>query len=506
MNNADNQDIEKKLAEKMNSLASSVDCFDEISSRAYNSNDAFFENGETVSELENVTGKKNGRSLIKICAGAAAALLLFTTIPKLPFYDTNMSDFSSESPEFRSLIEKANFEIENNEYISYDIPLSYYYNNALMITPLFDCPFSWDNEKDSNVRLYIRTVNNTPTNQMFAFEYTGTYTEDSIIAAAETSVEISDSDIDGLGIPAQIQNIKQTDDLTAASVFCSGNPDQLTDNSGNSVTLASIDHQMLYKSGTKLFPVRSLILYGTEKSSGKKFYDINTICRDHSDLSNDHSWTRSVYSNGYSAAPVSSGSVYEKRELFSKADEISENEFAFISINNDLSNTTPGLTSFNCSMIDTDDSDFRNFGDIPLPLCRSKLKIYFPSSPLEKNTELRIKLSGNNGSDIIYSTAPDSIFFNDIFYSNRLDAISDLLYRCKAKLADASLSQTALDDYRKMYDELNRLYDAANDARNKSMNLYSKDQSSADNSQSHSISAVIRIIQNFKSYNLPIPR
>ena len=493
MNNADNHDIEKMLKEKMDGLASSVDCFDEISSRAYGKGNVFFENGETVTELENVTGRKSRGFIMKIFAGAAAAMALFTVISNVQFPERVMSDISEESADFRSLIEEANYEINNNEYIYYDIPLDYYYHNALTITPLYECPFRYSNNDNSSVRLYIKTINNTPTNQMYAFEYTGTYSEDSIIAAAETSAEITDSDINNLGIPAQIQTIKQLDDLAVSSLFCEPGSGTLADTSGNNVTLASIDYNMFYKSDNKLLPVRTLILYGTEIASGAQFYDIMNFRRENDDLTNN-SWSRSIYSNGYSAAPESSGNLFEHKELFKKAGEIIENEFAFVSFDNSFDNTDPKLTSYNFSFIDTDDSVFRDFGNISVPLCSSKFKIYSPSAPFEMNTDLRIKLTGNNGSSKIYSTAPDSIFFNEDFYYYRIDQLNTLLQYYDKKINDFSLKDSEISNYREVYDTIANLIDASNDAKIKSKLVFSKDHLNPDNNGSSSIAGLISLM------------
>ena len=493
MNNADNRDIEKILKKKMDGLASSVDCFDKISSRAYGKDNDFFENGETVTELENVTGRKSSGFIMKICAGAAAALALFTVLSNIQFPERVMSNISEESADFKSLIEEANYEINNNDYIYYDIPLDYYYHNALMITPLYDCPFRYSNNDNSSVRLYIKTINNTPTNQMYAFEYTGTYSEDSIIAAAETSAEITDSDINSLGIPAQIQTIKQLDDLAVSSLFCEQSSDILADTSGNNVTLASIDYNLFYKSDSKLLPVRTLILYGTETASGTQFYDIMNFRRENVDLTNN-SWSRSIYSNGYSAAPESSGNIFEHRELFKKAGEIIENEFAFVSFDNSSGNTDQKLTSYNFSLIGTDDSVFKDFGNITVPLCSSKFKIYSPSAPFERNTDLHIKLTGNDGSSKIYTTAPDSIFFNEDFYYHRIDQLNTILQYYDKKISNSSLNDSEQNNYREVYDNIANLIDASNDAKTKSKLVFSKEHSNPDNNDPGSIAGLISLM------------
>ena len=56
----ENPEFEKLLKNKMNELSENVDCFDKIAERAYMSDNVDFSDSEfTVTDLENVTGKRN---------------------------------------------------------------------------------------------------------------------------------------------------------------------------------------------------------------------------------------------------------------------------------------------------------------------------------------------------------------------------------------------------------------------------------------------------------------
>ena len=53
-------EFEKYLKEKLDDLSESVDCFDKIAKKAYlNKNSKLEDNYLTVTELENVTGKRH---------------------------------------------------------------------------------------------------------------------------------------------------------------------------------------------------------------------------------------------------------------------------------------------------------------------------------------------------------------------------------------------------------------------------------------------------------------
>ncbi|HOR21989.1 MAG TPA: hypothetical protein PLY43_04645, partial [Ruminococcus sp.] len=74
-NGFNDQEFQELLKKKMNELSDSVDCFDKISARAFPKDQLDFSAGEfTVSDLENVTGRKRRLPALKWAAiGAAAA-------------------------------------------------------------------------------------------------------------------------------------------------------------------------------------------------------------------------------------------------------------------------------------------------------------------------------------------------------------------------------------------------------------------------------------------------
>ena len=81
--NGDTQ-FEELLKSKMNELSDSVNCFDKISAKAFPDKQEDFSDSElTVSDLENITGKRKGIPALKFISIAAAFVLLAGIIPKL---------------------------------------------------------------------------------------------------------------------------------------------------------------------------------------------------------------------------------------------------------------------------------------------------------------------------------------------------------------------------------------------------------------------------------------
>ena len=94
------QEFEKKLRVKMNKLSSGVDCFDKISARAFPEKDSDFSESEyTVSDLENITGRRRAVPVLKWIAAAAAVIICIGILPHTTFVQNFMSNFRRSGDE-----------------------------------------------------------------------------------------------------------------------------------------------------------------------------------------------------------------------------------------------------------------------------------------------------------------------------------------------------------------------------------------------------------------------
>lgn len=314
-------ELENLLKTKMNELSDSVDCFDRISARAFPQEDNdFSENGFTVSDLENITGKIHRPRLLKWTALAAAAVVCITILPQTGFVRRVFANLGMGSVKkiYQQLITEINSELESGDYIIVDVPLDYYIENDVLVTPLFSCPFEACCKEDANVRLFIKQIDGINTTQMYAALYSGTYTENNIIAAAESNFKFTVEDM-----TKEFDDTSEYHDsaLTAVEMlFGSDENGHLTDNDGNSVSLASFENISIIKDKNGVRKVTSEILYGHNDDSAY-FYDILTCGGELPHR--EEMWKKSVYFNGNSAFPEENQSAFTQTELFDGTDTAS---------------------------------------------------------------------------------------------------------------------------------------------------------------------------------------
>ncbi len=327
------QEFEKLLKEKMNELSASVDCFDKISARAFPEKDSdFSECGFTVSDLENVTGKRRFPPVLRWVSVAAAIVLCIGVIPKTAIINSlrEPAEKSSGKSTYTRLLSEIKDETRSGSYYICDLSLDDYISRDVLVTPLYSCPFEESNE-DMNVRLYIRNIGGLRTNQIYAVKYRGTYSEDNIVAAAETGVSFTKKEAEILEQDLSFSFSTQDNAVTAVSAaFKCTNDGKLIDHDGNKVSAASFSGFSLYKKGKNTETINTDVIYYRSTSDEEYYYD--TLTTDSSgnviDIARD-SWETSVSSDGSAEIPAENTDVMTRTQLFTGTYENKNNIFYF---------------------------------------------------------------------------------------------------------------------------------------------------------------------------------
>lgn len=318
----ENQKIENLLKSRMNELSESVDCFDKISARAFpEKNQDFSESGFIISDLENITGKSKKPKAIKWTVIAAAAVFCIAVIPKTGMVQRVFSNLGNGSAKkiYQDLLSEINTETMNNDYITMDFPLNYYIDNDVLITPLLSCPFENCGNENLNVRIFIRQINGIYTNQVYAVEYAETYSENNIIAAADTESKFTPEDVEKAeqfgkyGFSAY-----NLSDSAIELMFGTDNDGLFIDNDGEAVSLASFLYPVIIKDENDVTLVTSEVIYGHRTlSDDEYFYDISAGNYSGVQLPDRRSmWSKSVYYNGNTAMPEENISHFTMTEIF----------------------------------------------------------------------------------------------------------------------------------------------------------------------------------------------
>lgn len=363
MNNDFNRDqeLEKRLKDKMNDLSSSLECFDKISARAFPKKEQDFSDDEfVITELETVTGKRKHISLLKALAAAAAAVVCIAILPKAGIIDRVIDDISPQSQAFNEILEELYSETNKCEYFTYDVPLDFYAKYDFLVTPYNSCPFEYSGESTENtdngnnsdnlqadnnimVRIFVKTIYDYQTQQIYAVEYCDNYDEQNIIAIAESKLKFdfdlgnnitengntddslqTQSSFDSINVFNEFQNSNVIPEIySTLQVFCNHNDhNNLCDPDGNVITLAETSFRCLAKTSDNSFrPVLTSIIYGhyTEQDQDDYFYDMRsfTTNMDIVDTGERHdSWEKSVYRDGSSAAPALCSSSFTHMDIF----------------------------------------------------------------------------------------------------------------------------------------------------------------------------------------------
>lgn len=333
------KELEKLLKDKMNELSSSVDCFDRISAKAFPERASDFSDSEfTVSDLENVTGRRRAAPVLKWTAAAAALVLCIGVIPHTRLGQEFLANIdSSEANPYRSIISEIKAETEEHTYKVYNMTLSEYIAADVMVTPLYSCPFEAENSDDINVRVFVRTIFGEPTNQVYAVEYAGDYSEANFLAAAKSKAEFTDRDVEALGDNRTFGFCRGNEVMMAVNINFYEQRSHLADTEGNIVTVASFDYDHIYKDENGIRPLTTQILYSNKTEAPEVYYyDMITTALDSETseieavLLPDRSemWKCSVNFDGSDAMPEKDSSPLIKASYFNY-DPRDEKEFSY---------------------------------------------------------------------------------------------------------------------------------------------------------------------------------
>lgn len=329
------------LKEKMNQLSDSVDCFDKISARAFPEKSTDFSDSELyVDELENITGRRRRFPWFKCTAFAATLVLCIAVIPKTALMNNLFANLGKDRNKiFNEIVSEISYETENHEYEQYDVSLSEYIENDFLITPLYSCPFEKVDRNDVRVRIFIRKAGSTLTNQLYAVEYSGSYTESNIIAAAESSAKFNESELKKY-TSEDYDLAEQVEKLTAAV------PDLMPDDIALAIDLqdyysiaASFSYGSLIKGNGEIYPLamRSFYYSVNEADSVKYHYNVQYCILADNDISVESEapcefkWKNSVYFGGTSAMPEQSESRFYREQILNIGYE-SDDEINYVSV------------------------------------------------------------------------------------------------------------------------------------------------------------------------------
>ena len=326
------QDIKNILKEKMDGLSANVDCFDKISARAFPDKSEDFSDSElTVSDLENVTGKRRAVPVLKWVSAAAAAALIIGILPKTAMVNSFKRQLEREKSRkvYRDIISELKEQTESGEYMSFDISLEKYASEDVLVTPLFRCPFKDTGNDDMNVRIFVRMAGSTQTNQVYAVEYSGNYDESNFVAAAKSRASFTESEIAELSEMSSYYSGTPLCMDTASSLINEASAEEA------SVSAASFCGSMFYKDGDGISEIGYDVFYyhpGSEET-GSYSYDVLTLKKSEGLYTKsfelpEEMWKYSVNFDDSSAFPDNSASMFKKEELFKQNYGIPDDVFS----------------------------------------------------------------------------------------------------------------------------------------------------------------------------------
>ncbi len=415
-----NSEVEKLLKNKMSELSSGVNCFDRISDRAFPENDAEFE--VTVSEVENVSGRARIPLPVKLGAAAAAVIVCAAVIPHTaPFQNflANVSDCNGR--EYSSIVSELNAETDKNSYKQYDMLLRDYAKYDIMYNPVCKCPFEYvEGDEDTRVRLFVRTFNDIPTDQMYAVEYSESYKPSNFIAVAETDSKFTQEELEELGITdKEAENYMITKDVRRAlsdiavqAAFDSDRYGEIIDKNGDTVTVASYVYDNICKCKDEVKRTPINVVYF--KKDNENVYNYEIICDDEHSIS----WKRSLYTDDTSAMPVSDASLFKTDDFVEKAEEKILTDTAESFVYYEPYNSSESLEKDD--KIDSFEIKYNQFDrEFAVPAdksCKSTMRIYMPhinfmsfSSLSDPKLEISIPESGESISIHSYDFLGDGI-------------------------------------------------------------------------------------------------
>ncbi|MDE6833604.1 MAG: hypothetical protein K2J39_05085 [Ruminococcus sp.] len=432
-----NQEVEKIFRDKMIELSSSVDCFDKISEKAFpEKNQDFAESGFTVCDLENITGKSKKPKFIKWTAVIVACMVCAFVLPQTRLVDNFIASLGGSSKKaYSKLIEEINAETSQNTYTVYDLPLDEYIKYDRLVTPLYACPFEDCGKDNINVRVFVRTYNDIPTNQIYAVEYTGEYTNSNFIAVADTKAKFTDEDLEHL------DEIYTSPDETAVknAVLTNFIPtitaeSFMTDTNDNKVSVVSFDYGNIFKSDdeTIYYSPAQIIYYGDKIDENPEtyYYDINNL------PTADGTWKNTICFDGFSSMPEESQSLFVRVPLFDVKEISSDNA---VSISNTMSceyiknilldeNKTSGIDFWSLSLQSYGEKNISNFAVPYDNKVLKSMKMYFSKSGImfSSDSNASVVLKSENTETTVTIT-PDSDYYNNLLSDEEIEEFFEML-------------------------------------------------------------------------------
>ncbi|MCR5599923.1 MAG: hypothetical protein K6G33_04165 [Ruminococcus sp.] len=321
----DNTEFEQELKDKMKELSSSVDCFGKISARAFPEKESFFSDSEfTVSDLENVTGKRRTPPFMKWAAVAAAAVICVCVLPKTaPFRDFLAQLGNNGDNEYSLLVSEILNETSKEGYTVCDIPLNRYIDYGLLVDPHYDCPFGQSDNTDAKVRLFVRTYNDIQTNQIYAIEYTGNFTDHSFLAAARSEATFSDKELEEIYKEIKMTEMSFKAEEAVKNAFTSDGTGVLVDKNDIRTGVASYEKQQIFKLGSEIMLLNTDVVYSCPIEGETYGYDISCgkLVNDSfvsvSIPSSEELWKCSLDYNDDSAFPKEKSTKFVRKNYFS---------------------------------------------------------------------------------------------------------------------------------------------------------------------------------------------
>ena len=395
----ENNDVEMILRTKMNELSDSVDCFDRISERVFSeSRQEFSEDAYVITDLENVTGKPRISRVIKGIAISVAAVVCIAVIPQSTLGRQMLSDIlnNSSNNEFSKLIREIGTELESGAYNYIDIPLDYYIKNDVLVTPLFSCPFEDCGRDDANVRIYTKQIDGIDTTQVYAVLYSGKYTDNDILAAAESKYKFTADDMT-LKFDNKVQFMNSAENVLECRFSGDDTMGNIYDSEGKNISAGSFINTVITKNKQGIISKQSneFIIWHNDSVNYK--YDIIFSDAENENTFGENMWEQSLYFNGNSSFPVVSGSDFEKTDLV--------NSTVTDGVLSDLTFVYPFEYDENCPTLSDDElimtlttnplSSYQT--NLPIPINAEALlsyKVYFPADVLTETTNVTVYHNG----------------------------------------------------------------------------------------------------------------
>lgn len=431
VNKNDPKDIEKLLGEKMQELADTVDCFDKIADRAFpQAGIKDNENWFTVTGLENVTVRSKRTKRLKWAALAAAAAVAIMVIPKTGILPELLSHTGRNSQGvFESVLAEISDSTASGDFITFDVPLSYYISNDVLITPLLPCPFEANDKEDALVRLYIRVIDSYPTNEVYALEYTGSFTGSGIIAAAYTDTKFIQADIDKIEFADRIVPELKSREISQAveNSFYDAGKGNLALHGTQAVSLASFTFIQHIKTDDNLYPLAAtdVIYYHNDaRFNEEHFYDTYTYSatvngnNEIEDLpEREFSWKTSVYKSGKSAFPDNNASSFTRTQIFGAEPDTDIEQKGWAAVTPIGEDTElPEVYGNKLSLEYCRPFKMGTFSTVlsPAQYCTAGFRMYFsPYKDLNLYSNNAKSVSISCGSSEIYSAALDAPYYSE---------------------------------------------------------------------------------------------